>query len=219
MRQINLVILLAALTLLSSKCGDDDCEVVPGGKKYNARVPVTYSPMQERFKVGDTISVEVYVLSELKDTLSGESLPMDEVTFEGLGGGDIRGVIARYIKTQQDSTKWIYAAKEFDYIQQKGTVQVIGGAVSALAVTFSSEADKKTAIFKLVPLRSGIYSLAFDSPYLDVSGKIGHYCGATLNLHFGDSVAHNYHLLQEFDVKKVGTYQENIGVFIFAVEE
>lgn len=219
MRQINLAILLTALTLLGSKCGDDGCEVVPGGKKYNARVPVTYSPMQEQFKVGDTISVEAYVLSELKDTLSGESLPMDEMIFEGIGGGDIRGLIVRYIKTQQDSTKWIYAAQEFDYIQQKGKVQVTGGTIPALAVTFSIEANKKTAKFKLVPLRSGIYSLGFDSPPLNASGKIGNYCSTTLNLYFGDSVAYNYRLLKEFDITKVGTYQQNIGIFIFAVEE
>ncbi len=219
MRQLNLVILLAALTLLSSTCGDDDCEVVPGGKKYNARVPVTYSPMQAYFKVGDTISVEIQVPNEVKDTISGELLQIGDVVFDDVWGGNIGGGVVRFFKSQQDSTKWLNAANEFVYVQRKGKVQVTGGNISALAVTFSGEADKRTAIFQMIPQKPGLYNLGFFTPALNVTGQFGTYCSATLQLNFGDNTAHNYHLIKEFDVKKVGTYQQNIGTFSFLVEE
>ena len=191
MRPILLAILLAALSLLSSKCtNDDDCEVVPGGKKYNARVPVNYSPMQERFKIGDTITVEIQVPNEVRDTLSGELLQIRDVVFDDVWGGNIGGGVARFIKTQQDSTRWINAGKEFDYIQHKGKVYVTGGSISALAVTLSREADKRTAKFQMIPRVKGIYNLGFFTPYINVTNQIGNYCAAELQLFFGDTVAH-----------------------------
>jgi len=220
MRPILLAILLAALSLLSSKCtNDDDCEVVPGGKKYNAWVPVNYSPIQERFKLGDSITVEIQVPNEVKDTMSGELLQIGDVVFDDVWGGNIGGVITRFIKTQQDSTRWIYAAKEFDYVPHKGKVQIAGGSLPTLAITFSSEPYKRTATFQMIPRVTGIYSLGFFTPHINVTDQIGYYCAADLQLFFGDTVAHNYHLLKDFDIKKVGTYQQRIGSFTFIVEE
>lgn len=219
MRQILLASLLASLTLLSSKCSEDDCEVVPGGKKYNAWVPVKYSPMQERFKVGDTITVEILVPNQVKDTLSDELLQIKNIEFEDVWGGNVGGVVVRFVKTQDDSTKWIYAGKEFDYIQNKGKVLVSAGNLSAMAITLLPEEDKRTTIFQMIPQRSGIYNLGFATPYIDVTNQVGHYCAAELQLYFGGPIAHNYHLLKDFDTKNTGTYEQNRGTFSFIVEE
>jgi hypothetical protein len=222
MRPLSFGLLLFAFVFLNAQCGRDDCEVVPGGKNYYAWVPVSYLPMQERFKIGDTITVEIQVPTELKDTTSGEILPVGDVDIHDyFRGGDIAGLITRIIKTPDDSTRYIYAEREFDYIEQKGKVRVLNGSGGGLALWFLREADKtRTAKFQIVPRRTGIYVILFTVPELDVSKQIDDpYCAAGLQLFFGEPVAHNYHLLQEFDVKKVGTYEQNRGSFTFIVEE
>ena len=222
MRKMVLAILLAALSLMGSNCNnEDDCEVVPGGKNYYAWVPVSYSPMQEQFKIGDTITVEIQVPTELKDTTSGEILPVGHVDIHDyVWGGDIGGAIFRIYKTLQDSTEWLTASREFDYIELKGKVKIISSSISALALWLFQEPDNtRTLKFQLVPRQTGVYSLSFVLPELNVSDQIGPYCAAGLQLFFGEPVAHNYHLLQEFDVKKVGTYEQNRGSFTFIVEE
>jgi len=212
--------LISSLLLLNAKCGRDDCEAVPGGRKYYAWAPVTYSPLQERFKIGDTLTIEIEVPTEMIDTLSGESLQTRDLIFDDVWGGEIGGVVPRFEKTAQGSTYWINAANEFDYIQQKGKVHVTGGNISAIAIKFFTEIDKtKTASFQMIPRKSGIYNLAVFTPALNVTGQIGPYCEATLQLCFGGRIAHNYHLLQDFDVTKVGTYEQNRGTFSFIVEE
>jgi len=212
-------LLISSLLMLNAKCGRDDCEFVQGGNKFNVFVPVTYSPMQEKYKVGDTLLVEIQVPAMMEDTLTGEQLPMGDLVFEGVGGGDFGGLIFRYIKTQLDSTQWVLAAHEFDYVPQIGTVKITSG-LPTLALTFFKAADEhRTTQFLLVPRRTGTYTLAFDTPSLVVTHQIGNYCYALLNLCFGGRIAHNYHLLKDFDVNKIGTYEQKKGTFSFIVEE
>jgi len=220
MKKSLFILLISSMLLLNAKCGRDDCEFVPGGKKFNVFVPITYSPMQEKFRVGDTLTVEIQVPAVMEDTLTSEPLPIGDVVFDDVWGGDIGGVIVRIIKTQQDSTTWIYVANEFDYVQHSGKLHFTGGALSSFAVTFSSDTEKnRVAKFQMVPRRSGIYQLGFGSPVLNVTDQIGQYCSAQLFFYFGGQVAHNYHLLEDFDETKIGTYEQNRGSFIFIVEE
>jgi hypothetical protein len=216
MQQLSFGLLLFAFVFLNAQCGRDDCEVVPGGRKYYAWAPVSYDPIQEKFKIGDSISIVLSIPYELIDTITKEIIDIKSVVFS-----EVEGDVIRFVKTSNDSTGWVYAANEFGYSIEKGNFTIVDGTFSYIKIKdFSIDAERgRYVMFKMVPQRTGIYRLRFSTPFINVSGLVGPYCAASLNLYFGDSTSINYHLLNEFDITKVGTYQDNRGSFTFIVEE
>lgn len=184
-------IFILCIILLLSSCIRRKCRI-PGG--YDFEIPVTLSPAQETYRIGDTISISSVFSDEVYERVTNQFYVLEDIAFSpGIGIAEISG-ITDTISVHFD----VLIAPKFNFL---GPVYLEGPL--EYSGQYHYENREYSLTYQIIPKQTGLFIFSHSAALgelgsdQDFDGKCRGESIATTRTTLNGGADNNIHLLSE----------------------
>jgi hypothetical protein len=184
------------ILFLIEGCGDK-CD-----KNLKFEIPITLTPVQSEYKIGDTITIVSKFSKSMIDVVTNESIKVENYNF---------GVIMYIIKNDDRPGRFAY--NYFNIVSQIGKLELqtfqisdttkVGGTNGlggTYQIVYKENTDEYLIKYKIIPKKNGLYDIHFGSLALKEDSGLIKNCHSTvdfLQFNVNGGTNNHYEFLQQ----------------------